>query len=418
MIPDQKGGTTNDDNVIIVGSLNTEALTASVDQLVKHVKDKTEEMTGSFRKSVSEINTVVKTLKDANVGDGGDGGGSKRTTSNKREQSSVESLTLSYYKLLGSLQFYNRQAQVIENKNWCSSSNDDIQKYIEAIKQVKEINDKIAKNRSDFAMANAEAISRSYAFSGKEVQTFVESLSKGNRELQDMAAHYKRLEAESGKVFKADFAAALKMPTTDIDKMRAKLERLRELMQGSTALNIISSDKVAKAKQEIESLAKAIEHHRRLMEESETIDGSASQAISQKASAEQQATNATQQTVNAKKEELEVEKKITNEYKIRGDVHAQAQMSYRKNNVAYREKGVSAGSSSFDSPDFKSALAGKLGISPNEVILANAKHLRTKSMQEQQPKQASNAKQYAQEDPLVRSQQHMKSTFQTRSSID
>lgn len=181
---------------VVVGSLNDEEIKKTIDSLVEHVNKGMEKIVSNTNSAVDDMKNKLRELGTFKVDSSGtaDGGSTRRTKSMQMEQKSVQDLEMSYDKLLGALQYAQRQTTMYASKNPWSLSTEDLEKYEDAMRRVAEYEKQLASMQGNLAL---QRIQKSQFT--PDMKEYTESLIRPSDELKKMSAYYRELEKSTEK---------------------------------------------------------------------------------------------------------------------------------------------------------------------------------------------------------------------------
>lgn len=181
---------------VVVGSLNDEEIKKTIDSLVEHVNKGMEKIVSNTNSAVDGMRNKLRELGTFKVDSSGtaDGGSTRRTKSMQMEQKSVQDLEMSYDKLLGALQYAQRQTTMYASKNPWSLSTEDLEKYEDAMRRVAEYEKQLASMQGNLAL---QRIQKSQFT--PDMKEYTESLIRSSDELKKMSAYYRELEKSTEK---------------------------------------------------------------------------------------------------------------------------------------------------------------------------------------------------------------------------
>lgn len=181
---------------VVVGSLNDEEIKKTIDSLVEHVNKGMEKIVSNTNSAVDGMKNKLRELGTFKVDSSGtaDGGSTRRTKSMQMEQKSVQDLEMSYDKLLGALQYAQRQTTMYASKNPWSLSTEDLEKYEDAMRRVAEYEKQLASMQGNLAL---QRIQKSQFT--PDMKEYTESLIRPSDELKKMSAYYRELEKSTEK---------------------------------------------------------------------------------------------------------------------------------------------------------------------------------------------------------------------------
>ena len=84
---------------------------------------------------------------------------------------------------------------------------------------------------------------------------------------KEKAAQDKVIKSYQDSVLKAEFGKVMKMPTSNIDEIRAKFERLSTIIASIRELGILSPEKIAAADSEAKKLSASIQRYEKFEQE-------------------------------------------------------------------------------------------------------------------------------------------------------
>lgn len=301
---------------IIIGKLDDNALKKSIDELVKNIKDKTNEMATSFDSAINRMSESLGKLSKMSIQT------SQREQSIKKEQESIKETALtyddlakavkkvvdtnsgikssfsqqelqSYISLLRNVQNQYEQmnlkgsATTITNeamRGWMRSLEQVIAKYQDILKNIDYVNnrqgtidtkqwiqsfsavDERLKQLNNWYKELEKADQKRIADAAKADQKRLAEMEAANKKaLAQIEAERKAREkmAESARkaelryqdtVLKTQFQRTLKMPTENVDQMRTKLERLKVLLASMQEIGLLSPAQIVSAEQAIQKL--------------------------------------------------------------------------------------------------------------------------------------------------------------------
>lgn len=181
---------------VVVGSLNDEEIKKTIDSLVEHVNKGMEKIVSNTNSAVDNMKNKLRELGSFKVDSSGtaDGGSTRRTKSMQAEQKVVQDLEMSYDKLLGALQYAQRQTTMYASKNPWSLSTEDLEKYEDAMRRVAEYEKQLASMQGNLAL---QRIQKSQFT--PDMKEYTESLTRPSDELKKMSAYYRELEKSTEK---------------------------------------------------------------------------------------------------------------------------------------------------------------------------------------------------------------------------
>lgn len=176
---------------VVVGSLNDEEIKKTIDSLVSYVDTKLGEMVKNTDARIIQMKNAFQNIGAFKVDSSGtaDGGSTRRTKSIQAEQKDVQDLEMSYYKLLGALQYAQRQTTMYASKNPWSLTTEDLEKYEDAMRRVAEYEKQLASMQGSLAL---QRVGKSQFT--PDMKEYTESLTRPSDELKKMSANYRELE--------------------------------------------------------------------------------------------------------------------------------------------------------------------------------------------------------------------------------
>ena len=181
---------------VVVGSLNDEEIKKTIDSLVEHVNKGMGKIVSNTNSAVDNMKNKLRELGTFKVDSSGtaDGGSTRRARSMQAEQKVVQDLEMSYDKLLGALQYAQRQTTMYASKNPWSLSTEDLEKYEDAMRRVAEYEKQLASMQGNLAL---QRIQKSQFT--PDMKEYTESLTRPSDELKKMSAYYRELEKSTEK---------------------------------------------------------------------------------------------------------------------------------------------------------------------------------------------------------------------------
>ena len=182
---------------VIIAHLNDEQLRKSIDSLVGYVDKQFQSMVSTTSTRVGEMQTKLNELSQIKVDSNGsaDGGSSKRAKSIQSEKQSLESLQMSYDKLLGALQMAQRQERVLAGKDIWTLTREELDKYAATLQHVSELEKSLSAMRGQMSLAMAEKGQFS-----PNMKEYTDGLVRTSDEMKKMSSYYKELEKSSDRV--------------------------------------------------------------------------------------------------------------------------------------------------------------------------------------------------------------------------
>lgn len=182
---------------VIIAHLNDEQLRKSIDSLVGYVDKQFQSMVSTTSTRVGEMQTKLNELSQIKVDSNGsvDGGSSKRAKSIQSEKQSLESLQMSYDKLLGALQMAQRQERVLAGKDIWTLTREELDKYAATLQHVSELEKSLSAIRGQMSLAMAEKGQFS-----PNMKEYTDGLVRTSDEMKKMSSYYKELEKSSDRV--------------------------------------------------------------------------------------------------------------------------------------------------------------------------------------------------------------------------
>lgn len=182
---------------VIIAHLNDEQLRKSIDSLVGYVDKQFQSMVSTTSTRVGEMQTKLNELSQIKVDSNGsaDGGSSKRAKSIQSEKQSLESLQMSYDKLLGALQMAQRQERVLAGKDIWTLTREELDKYAATLQHVSELEKSLSAIRGKMSLAMAEKGQFS-----PNMKEYTDGLVRTSDEMKKMSSYYKELEKSSDRV--------------------------------------------------------------------------------------------------------------------------------------------------------------------------------------------------------------------------
>ena len=197
---------------VVVGSLNDEEIKKTIDSLVEHVNKGMEKIVSNTNSAVDGMKNKLRELGTFKVDSSGtaDGGSTRRTKSMQMEQKSVQDLEMSYDKLLGALQYAQRQTTMYASKNPWSLSTEDLEKYEDAMRRVAEYEKQLASMQGNLAL---QRIQKSQFT--PDMKEYTENLIRPSDELKKMSAYYRELEKSTERQAQAHRQVANEVQKVD-----------------------------------------------------------------------------------------------------------------------------------------------------------------------------------------------------------
>lgn len=236
-----------DSPTIVAAHLSDDALKKSVNSLVDEVNTSVVKMAENFNLQVKSMEDRIKSLGTVKIDSEGsyDGGSKRRSRSLIQEKQSVDEVSLSYDKLLGALQYAQRQERLYASKNIWSLTKEELEKYESAIQRVASLQEKLNEKSKEYWLSMV----KSGQFT-PNISDYWSRLEKESRDFSKQAREfYGEQEKESIRKLREDLAAAFKMPSSTIDEMRNKWAMLNRLLRESEGTNIFTPNQVSKAKE-------------------------------------------------------------------------------------------------------------------------------------------------------------------------
>ena len=217
---------------VVVGSLNDEEIKKTIDSLVEHVNKGMEKIVSNTNSAVDGMKNKLRELGTFKVDSSGtaDGGSTRRTKSMQMEQKSVQDLEMSYDKLLGALQYAQRQTTMYASKNPWSLSTEDLEKYEDAMRRVAEYEKQLASMQGNLAL---QRIQKSQFT--PDMKEYTENLIRPSDELKKMSAYYRELEKSTERQAQAHRQVANEVQKVDgeiqkqIEDEKHHIELVKEL---------------------------------------------------------------------------------------------------------------------------------------------------------------------------------------------
>lgn len=250
---------------VVVAHLSDADLKKSINDLVSTVDEQTATMATNFDKQIKRMQESLRSLGTTKIDLGSvtDGGSSKRSASLKQEKKEADGLAMSYDKLLGMLQFAQRQERMYAGKNPYTLTREELDKYAQAIQNVAKYQDLLNKKRAEMTLSNVEN-RQQFVPNMKE---YTDGLVRTSDELKKMSGFYKQLEKDSQRAFRVDFANVMKMPSTSIDEIRNKWAALKRLLEEPTAVGLFTPTQIGSAKAQLDDLWGQLSRYRALQEQ-------------------------------------------------------------------------------------------------------------------------------------------------------
>lgn len=202
---------------VVVGSLNDEEIKKTIDSLVEHVNKGMEKIVSNTNSAVDGMKNKLRELGTFKADSSGtaDGGSTRRTKSMQMEQKSVQDLEISYDKLLGALQYAQRQTTMYASKNPWSLSTEDLEKYEDAMRRVAEYEKQLASMQGNLAL---QRIQKSQFT--PDMKEYTESLIRPSDELKKMSAYYRELEKSAER-----HAQAQRQVVNNVQKVDGEIQK-------------------------------------------------------------------------------------------------------------------------------------------------------------------------------------------------
>lgn len=173
-------------------------------------------------------------------------GGGVKSDKIKADMRNLEELIAKYKEILKNLDYVNSRQGTIDVKKW--------------VQDLGAVDDRYKK------------LVRWYTVLEKEDQRRIASEEKANQKrLADLekekAAQDKVIKSYQDSVLKAEVGKVMRMPTTNIDEIRAKFERLRTIIANIRELGILSPEKISAADSEVKKLGASIQRYEKFEQE-------------------------------------------------------------------------------------------------------------------------------------------------------
>ncbi len=245
---------------IVAASLSDNELKASINALVSEVNKATTQMADDFNAQIQRMEDRIKALGSTKTTTSGtsDGGATRRTSSLAKEKQSVDSLQVSYDKLLGALQYAQRALRLEESRDGGVES---INKHAALLSRVIKLTEELAAKRKDVAMAIVE--NRQFT---PNVSDIARSIGTRSEAIKQMARFYGEEEKAGIRQMREDLQNALKTPATTIDEIRTKVTKLNELLSQAKGTTIYTPQQVANAEALLNNLQQQLVARERLQQ--------------------------------------------------------------------------------------------------------------------------------------------------------
>lgn len=249
---------------VIIAHLDDEKLRKSIDDIVGYVDKQFQSMVSTTTTKVGEMQAKLNELSQIKVDSNGsaDGGSSRRAKAIQSEKQSLESLQMSYDKLLGALQMAQRQNRIFAGKDIWTLTREELDKYSATLQRVSELEKSLSAIRGQMSLAMVEKGQFS-----PNMKEYTDGLVRTSEELKKMGAYYKELEKDAQRAFRVDLVKAMKMPTTTIDEIRAKWVALKMLIEKPSAVGVFTPNQIANAKTQLDDLWGQLSRNRALQEQ-------------------------------------------------------------------------------------------------------------------------------------------------------
>ncbi len=321
---------------MVVAHLSDADLKKSINDLVSTVDEQTKAMATNFDTQIKRMQESLRSLGTTKIDLGSvtDGGSSKRSASLKQEKKEADGLAMSYDKLLGMLQFAQRQERMYAGKNPYTLTREELDKYAQAIQNVAKYQDLLNKKRAEMTLSNVEN-RQQFVPNMKE---YTDGLVRTSDELKKMSEFYKQLERDSQKassklVVGAEeqikqiqaiqskkestkiFERAVAMPVDTFDQAQEKLrvlEALKKKVAGTPLFSknqtVTLGNEIDKVKMKLSFLYKtteegAAQEKKRAAEQQKTVQDRLEQIEKEKVALKERGLVA-QQTANAIREAM------------------------------------------------------------------------------------------------------------------
>ena len=305
-------------------------------------------------------------------------GGGVKSDKIKADIRNLEELIAKYREILRNLDYVNSRQGTIDVKKW--------------VQDLGAVDDRYKK------------LVRWYTVLEKEDQRRIASEEKANQKrLADLekekAAQDKVVKSYQDSVLKAEFGKVMKMPTSNIDEIRAKFERLSTIIANIRELGILSPEKISAADSEVKKLGASIQRYEKFeqeriaaeqkfvieqakeTEQTQTLEGRV-KGLAQAAREYMKANSDSRWSSSAYGKDLtiyaegdvrarglSIEEQITRQLQTEKEMIS-AQVDGAKKLNDERKKTTTEGYEIYDATRAK--IASKLGIKQDEVISADA----------------------------------------------
>lgn len=298
----------NTNPTIVQASLDDKELQASINKMVANFDKGLQTMLEHSNEYVGKIQTSLQKIGDTNFGAKGsnDGAVVKQTKAQNDFTDAVKRSTneikrqgkegeMSFDQIAAALSKARQTVSEFNTKRASGilPSSEDYKRYEQALARIVEYNDKLKQSALSRADANQWAnvfdakrvisdmsavddrykkLTRWYTVLEKEDQRRIASEEKANQKrLADLekekAAQDKVIKSYQDSVLKAEFGKVMKMPTSNIDEIRAKFERLSTIIANIRELGILSPEKISAADSEVKKLGASIQRYEKFEQE-------------------------------------------------------------------------------------------------------------------------------------------------------
>lgn len=260
---------------VVAASLDDKDLQNSINNLVKMVAEKTNEMATSFDTAVGRMKKTLQSLATTPLGDNKNGGGGTSTLvkEQKAATEAVKETKMSYDQLLGALQMAQREV-----KKWSMHSvfsSEELDKYTAALAKVVEYNERLSQKRSELALANAVSAQNMSAFDAKSLIREIDSvdprlkqlnkyyadLEKQSRKASD--AQKKAIEDYQTSILKDAWKNALSLPVQNVEDAKNKIHEIERLKGTLRSIDLIKDTDVNRADAMVHKLEKQYDIRKR-----------------------------------------------------------------------------------------------------------------------------------------------------------
>lgn len=354
---------------------------AAAQQKAVQSSSKDNELKKSFnRRELQEYIDKLRELQAEYIKVNTQEGGGAKSDKVKADIKNLEQLIAKYQEILKNLDYVNSRQGTIDVKKW--------------VQDLGAVDDRYKK------------LVRWYTVLEKEDQRRIASEEKANQKRlanleKEKAAQEKVIKSYQDSVLKAEFGKVMRMPTTNIDEIRSKFERLSSIIANIRELGILSPEKIASADAEVKKLASSIQKYEKFeqeriaaeqkfiveqakeIEQTQTLEGRVRGLA--KAAREYLKENATNRwstsaygkdlTIyaenDARAKGLSIEEQITRQLQVEKEMILQQTAATQQLN-AERRKYVAPSANSDIYDITRQAIANKLGIKKEDVVLADA----------------------------------------------